>query len=261
MARTAASETTITIHKIKRKTQTFNVVGLRPLICNRMSEKAKGQLLWPSGRMTAADKQSNVKHDPLTEFRASPYTFPSEEAPTLLALMSSAFKGAMMTAALEMPGAKKAQIGRLVYVEGDYSAIYGVPKLLMSVTRSADINRTPDIRTRAIVPLWAARVEITWVEPTLTAETIANLLDAGGTVSGVGDWRPEKGKGNYGQFQVVSDDDAEFREIVAEGGRVAQVAAMAAAEPYDAETAEMLDFWHARAKATGRGSNGKVAVL
>src|SRR3990172_776783 len=139
---TKQAEVTIYVPEIHRKHILVSILGTSPYIANRMAEKARHELLNPRGRMNAAEKQTNLKHDPVAEFRASPYTLMDEAAPTLLAGMSSAFKGAMSTAALDLPGTKKAQIGRLVYVEGDYTPIYGVPRLFMSVTRSADMNRT-----------------------------------------------------------------------------------------------------------------------
>src|SRR5438105_2869034 len=124
------------------------VVGTTPLICNRVSEKAQHELLFPKGKKTAADKAQSLKHDPLSEFRASPYILLDESAPTLLGALATWFKKGMMTAALDLPGTKKAQIGRLVQVLGERVPLFGVPKLLMSITRGADIARTPDVRTR-----------------------------------------------------------------------------------------------------------------
>jgi hypothetical protein len=68
----------------------------------------------------------------------------------------------------------------------------GVPKIFSSITRSADINKTPDVRTRAIVPKWACKVDITYVRPVLNHTVISNLFATAGITMGVGDWRPEK---------------------------------------------------------------------
>lgn len=251
---------TVSIPRIKQVTTTLYVVGTRPLICNRMAEKAKHELLIPRGRKTTADRASSLKHDPYDEFQASPYRLADPSAPTLLALMSSAFKGAMATAALDLPGAKKAQIGRLVWVEGDYTPVYGVPKLFMSVTRSADMNKTPDIRTRAIVPEWACEVRISFVDPLINGQGIFNLLYAAGLTVGVGDWRPEKGKGTYGQFRVLADqDDPELREIM-RAGRAAQEEAMETPEPHDAETEELLGYWGGEVKRRGAASSQTSAA-
>jgi len=237
------TDATIYIQKIETALVEVPIVGTSPLICNRMSQKARQELLMPKGRKTAAEKAINLKHSPLDEFRNSPYLL--EGAPTLIGVMASAVKGAMMTAALDLPGAKKAQIGRLVYVEGDYLPVYGVPKLFMSVTRSADMNHTPDIRTRAILPEWAVIARIHFVVPMLNTTNILNLLHAAGAVAGIGDWRPEKGKGSYGQFRVANVDDPDLQRIMATGAYQAQYDALYAERPacYDRETEDLLTWF------------------
>jgi hypothetical protein len=217
------------------------LVGTSGLVLNRMSEKAKHELLMPKGRKTATERALSLKHIPIDEYRASAYTL--KEGPTLLALMSTAFKGALRSAALDMPGAKKAQIGRLTYIEGDMVGIYGVPKLFMAIVRSADMNKTPDVRTRAIVPQWACQLRVTFVQPLIRAQAVANLLAAAGITIGVGDGRPEKGAMSYGQFKIVDRDDPEFLAILKTGGRKAQLAALETPVCYDSETEELLTWF------------------
>jgi hypothetical protein len=229
------------------------ILGTSPLILNRMSEKAKRELLMPKGRKNAIDKATSLKHNPVEEYRASAYRMP-ETQPTLLGILSTAFKRAMGTAALDMPGAKKAQIGRLTYIEGDYVGIFGVPQLFMSIVRSADMNKTPDVRTRAIVPHWACRVRVTYVEPLIRPQAVANLLAAAGLTVGVGDWRPEKGAGSYGQFQIVGGDHAGFLDLLKTGGRGDQADALETPVCYDEETADLLAWYDdERAKRNLRG--------
>lgn len=219
------------------------IVGTSPLILNRMSEKAKRELLMPKGRKTAVEKATSLKHMPVDEYRASAYTLSDTSEPTLLAMLSTSFKGALRSAALDMPGAKKAQIGRLTYISGEFVGVYGVPKLFMSITRSADMNKTPDVRTRAIVPHWACRLTVTFVQPLIRAQAVANLLAAAGITIGVGDWRPEKGAGSYGQFRIADKDDAEFKAIVKAGGRAEQAQALESPVCYNDETAELLSWF------------------
>lgn len=246
---TESREVRIEIPQIRKGRITAWVVGERPFICNRMSEKARRQLLLPSGRKTAFEKQSSLKHNPVAEFQASPYLL-DDTAPTYIGAFSSGFKVAMATAALDLPSAKKAQIGRLVYVAYDYTPLYGRPYLFMSVTRSADMAHTPDIRTRAILPRWAAKLTISFVEPILNKQAIYNLLAASGVTVGVGDWRPEKGKGDYGQYRLANDDDPELLEIIKEDREV-QKEAMANPQPYDGETASLLEWATSEAKRRG----------
>jgi hypothetical protein len=241
----------ISIIEIQTGTITVAVVGTTPLILNRLAEKAKHELLLPAPRKTAADKASNLKHNPLEEFRASPVRLRDPSAPTLLALPSTAFKGALRTAALDLPGAKKSQIGRLTYIPGEYVPIYGIPQVYSTIVRSADMNRTPDVRTRCIVPRWAAVLSITFVRPLMREQAIANLLAAAGLTVGVGDFRPEKGAGTYGQFSVVGADDPQLQEIMQTGGRAAQEAALQDPEAYDDDTAELLAWFDVEVRRRG----------
>lgn len=251
---TSTKSETIDIQPIKSLSVAISVLGTRPLILNRMAEKAKRELLLPKGRKTVAEKASSLKHDPLAEFAASPYVLHDDDAPTYLGHLASAFKGAMMSAALRLPGATKTEIGQLLWVEGDVVPVWGVPELLMSVVRSADVGKTPDVRTRVVVPEWAASVVVTFSVPLLNERSVVNLLAAAGQICGVGDWRPEKGRGTYGQFTLVDPDDARFARIVASGGRAAQLAAMAQPQAYDAETAELLSWFDLELKTRGKAA-------
>jgi hypothetical protein len=246
------AEKTVFVDAVRTESVRLAVLGTRPIILNRLSEKARHELLFPQGRKTGAARASSLKHDPIREFRDSPYTLEDDDAPTFLAHMSSAFKGAMMNAALDLPGAKKTQIGRLLWVEGEYTPIYGIPQLHMAVTRSADMNRTPDIRTRCIVPRWAATVTVTYTVPLINERSVINLAQAAGTLSGVGDWRPEKGKGVFGQFTLVDPDDETFQEIVRTGGRAAQMHAMDNPEAYDREARSLLAWFEVEATSSGK---------
>jgi hypothetical protein len=248
---TVKTESEIQILEVTKGHMQFCILGTSPLIMNRMSQKVWFELLAPKGKKTAADKASTMKHDPIKEFRDSPYMIESDSAPTALGVMPTAFKRAMGTAALDMPGAKKSQIGRLVYIEGEILPVFGIPKVFMAITRSADMNKTPDVRTRAILPEWACKVDISFTKPILREQSIANLLAAAGFQSGIGDWRQEKGSGSYGSFKLVSDDDADFVRITTEQGRVAQLAALATPSAHNSETHEMLAWFDVELKRRG----------
>ena len=85
----------------------------------------------------------------------------------------------------------------------------------------------------------------------MRAQSIANLLAAAGFTSGVGDWRQEKGSGNYGSFKLVSADDPDFVRITREQGRKAQQAAMEDPEAFDAESEELLSWFDVEVKRRG----------
>lgn len=244
-----AKQTEIQTISIKMERVHYCVLGTTPIILNRLAEKARHQLLMPSGRKTSAEKATMLKHNPYEEFESSPYKL--TEGDTLLAHLATAFKRAIAGTALDLPGAKKTQLSRLMWVEGEKVSLYGIPKLHMAITRSADINRTPDVRTRCILPEWAARVTVAFPVPILKETTVSNLFAAAGMIQGVGDWRPEKGSGTFGQFELVDEDNPDFQRIIKEGGRKAQIKAMGKAEPYDLETEELLAWFVEEADRRG----------
>ena len=252
----------ILIQELREQRLVFAVLGRTPIILNRMPAKVMGTLIFPGAPVTMATKRSRLKHDPYEEFQNSPYRIENPDAPTLLAVPASAFKGAIATAALDVEGARKTEIGRRVFVEADWDgrfvALYGEPKIFTSVTRQADINHTPDVRTRAIVPEWAAVVTVRYPEPALRQPMVQNLFAAAGMVAGVGDWRPEKGSGDFGQFRLVSVDDPDFVRIVGTWGRAAQASAMADPECYDGESRELLSWFDSEAVTRGFTVSGKL---
>ena len=235
----------ITINRIVHGSIDLCVLGQTPLILNRLSRKAWQELLLPTGR----DK-TTLKHSPLHEYRAAPYTFQEADAPTLLCFPAGSFKKAILEAALDVDGVAKAQAQRLIWCTADRMPLYGVPQLFMSIVR--DANGTPDVRTRAIVPRWALRISIDYRRP-IGKQSVANLLQIAGDSPGVGDWRVGK-NGVYGRFDIVNADDRDFVQVVKAGGRKAQLAAMQDPAFYDAETEEMFT-WFEQAKGEGKNAD------
>lgn len=226
----------------------FRIYGETPLIYSAMSLKVKESLLAPR-KKTIAERAATVKHDPLMEYRSSVYR--SDEGPTLLVFPAVAFKRALASSALDLGGAKKAQVERLVWAIGQSVPVWGVPQLRMDVVRSADQNHTPDIRTRACLPRWCAELTLAYVKPVLNDTVVANLLAAAGMIRGIGDYRQEKGAGNYGQFTLdVADKD--FDAIVKTGGRKEQEAALAKPECFDDESYALLTWWEGEIKRRGQ---------
>lgn len=255
MAKANEKENSIVIRRPEKRSVSVVLLGISPLISNPLSAKAQHELLFPQGRKTSGERANSLKHDPIAEFRQSIYSFSDPKSPTLAGFPAAATKKAMSSAALDIPGAKKAQIGRLVWVPGSMLPLYGVPKVFMTNVRSADMNRTPDMRTRCIFAEWAIPMDVVFVSPMLNATTVINLLVAAGMFINIGDWRGEKGSGNYGQFDVLSSEQAAKDERVAslmKQGRAAQLAAVAAPEPYDDSTAANLEWFDMQLKLRGK---------
>lgn len=244
----------IEIASLNTATLVVRIVGTSPMIFNSMGAKVMQQLLLPPKKKNRSEKESTLKHEPLEEYRRSPLRTNNPEAPTRIIFPAGGVKAAIAKAALDIPGANKSQIGRLCYVEGRDVSVFGIPQLLMSPVRNSDIARTPDVRTRAIMAEWAAEVAITFVRPNLTEQAVANLLAAAGIIVGLGDWRPEKGKGSFGQFRLAGEDDPQYARIVATGGRDVQDAALESPTPFDVESAELLEWFEVEVRRRGLGA-------
>lgn len=230
------------IDALKQGRVTLRMIGTTGFYFNAMSAKAKRTLLIGGGKKTAADKK-DLKHDPEAEYRDSVYRLP--DGPTLLGFPAPGVKGAMATAALETPGVTKSSVQRLIFLPEQKIKVWGKPWLRCDVVRSADMNRTPDIRTRAFLPRWCAEVDIAFVTPTLSVHSVVSLLSNAGVIVGIGDFRQEKGRGSYGTFSVHGDDLGDWHETwnsITSQGRDAQQAALAVPEPADDETAELLEM-------------------
>lgn len=233
----------IDLVKVEHGRVTYCLIGDNALYCNRLSEKAKRQLLMPPPKKNAVEKATTLKHDPMAEFRDSPYTIADNNAPTLIAHLATAFKCAIAGAALDIPGTSRSQIDRLVSVEGNRIPIYGVPHMAMDVVRSADMNRTPDIRSRCVLPEWCCRVTVRFMKPMLKESSISTLLAMAGATQGIGDWRNEKGSGTYGSFRIVDEKDADFQRLMATAGRGVQLAALKDPDFYGEDTEELYSWF------------------
>lgn len=244
MALKKAEAGTLHIDALKQGRITLRMIGTTPLYFNAMSLKVKRELMLGGGKKTAAQKRE-IKHNPPQEFRDSIYRM--SDGPTLLGFPAPGVKGAMATAALETAGVTKTSVNRLVFLPQQKVSIWGKPYLKTDVVRSADMAKTPDIRTRAFLPRWCSEVQIAFVTPTLSAHSIVSLLANAGVICGLGDFRQERGKGSCGTFAVAAGEDlgewAEVWEEIAADGRAVQEAAMADPEPADEETSELLTFY------------------
>ena len=231
------------IQPLKQGRVRLRMLGTTPLYFNSMSSKAMRDLLAGGGKKTTAQKKE-IKHNPEKEFRESVYT--KSFGDTLLCFPAPGVKGAMSTAALETDGITKSSVQRLIFLPQTHVQIWGKPQLKIDIVRSADMNRTPDMRTRAYLPRWCAEVDIAYVQPALSAYSIVSLLTNAGVVVGIGDFRQEKGRGSFGTFSVLTEDSmgsfqAEWDELMVEG-RESQQAALDSPVFADSQTEDLMQF-------------------
>jgi hypothetical protein len=246
------------------------ILGTSPLIMNRLAEKARQELLIGGEKKNAAERKATLKHDPVFEFRSSLYRAIDDSRPTRLHFPVGGFLKAMATAALRIPGANKTAVLQLVTTVGvdprfEFDAsIYGIPQLYTTIVRQSDQNRTPDIRTRGIIPMWGCPLKVRFIKPGLTERTVINLLAGAGKVAGLGDNRRERG-GLFGSFRIVSANDPEYTKLTKIAGRKAQDEAILSPDFYNAETEELVRWFFVEAKRrekrfTDLGQEGELAA-
>jgi len=238
----AKEATELQIPPLRREAVRLRIIGTTPLIQHRMAAKA-AQTLLVGGRKKTAVEKLNIKHNVFEEYRDCMERIP--DGPTALGLRVVAVKAAMCEAALETAGVTKTAAQKLLFMPGDLTPLYGTPSLRMDIVRSADMARTPDVRTRPCLPKWGAEIEIHYIRPQLSVTSVATLLCNAGILIGVGDFRQQKGRGGFGTFRVISPEqqDDEWDDLVKNHGRMKQLAAIEHPEPYNDETAELMEFY------------------
>ena len=237
----------IEVNEIETQDTSFCIVGTSPMIQHRFSQKAWRELLLPSLKENRASLEQKLKHDPMAEYRGAFYRNRDHDSPALFHIPNGSFHGALGSAALDLPGAKRAQIERLTRISDVNIELFGIPQIFCAMVRNSDIGRTPDVRTRPIFPRWACKVTVRYVRNIVTQRTIANLMGAAGVIIGIGDWRGERG-GPYGAFRLVSADDREFKEICGKMGRVPQQKAYENPAYYDDDTQDIMLWFETEVK-------------
>ena len=241
----APQEAALEIQPLKQGRIKLRMMGTTPLYFNSMSSKAMRDLLIGGGKKTAAQRKE-IKHNPEQEYRDSVYK--KSHGKTHLYFPPAAIKQAMATAAIETKGVAKTNVQRLIFLPELETEIYGRPYLKIDTVRMANINKTPDMRTRAYLPEWCAEINISFVQPTLSAVDVYTLLQNAGSIVGLGDFRQEKGRGAYGCFTVTGEgmpnweEHKEDWERITQDGMIAQQHALANPEYADEMTEELMSY-------------------
>jgi hypothetical protein len=247
VTKTETKKVVAEIQPIQAAQATVYILGTTPLLMNRMTKKTWEYLLLPPRKKNRAALESVLKHDPVAEFRDAVYMNREEKRPALFHMPNRAFHKAIADVAIDIPGATKAQIGRLTSIVNDQIDIYGVPFLHMDTVKQAGISHAPDVRTRAIFKQWACQVTARYIRSLVTETEVMNLLAAAGMIIGIGDDRPQR-MGQRGQWEIVAADDPRWLAIVNKQGRSAQAAAINKPVAFDADTEELLAWYETEIK-------------
>lgn len=210
---------TIEIKPIEIQKTTIRVVGDTPLIMHAWSEKAKREILDKQMKKTkAAAKQAK---SPVEDFIRSMYWlegFPEEMSEdgfeeairkgARFGFPVTAFKQAAISAAYRMGWTKdKMSMRGAFFIDGDENQmveIFSDTPLIREDMVKVGMG-TADIRFRGEFRNWYAELTISYNKNgQYSLEQIINIINAGGYVCGIGEWRPER-DGQYGMFHVAGN--------------------------------------------------------
>ena len=206
----------IEIRPIEIKKVTVRVVGDTPLIMHAWSEKAKRMML--EAQMGIAKGKKKEVKNPADDFIRSMYWLtPMPEDGTMESFEEAiangarfgfpvtAFKQAAISSAYRMGWAKdKMSMRGAFYIDSDENGMIEIhsdtPEMREDMVKVG--MGTADIRYRGEFKNWYADLTISYnANGQYSLENIVNIINAGGYVCGVGEWRPER-DGQNGMFHV-----------------------------------------------------------
>lgn len=209
----------IEIKPIEVKKTTIRVVGDTPLIMHAWSEKAKREML--EKQMKKTKSSAREAKNPVEDFIRSMYwlspipTEMSEEGfeeaianGARFGFPVTAFKQAAISAAYRMGWSKdKMSMRGAFFIDGDENQMIEIHSEV-PIMREDMVKvgmGVADIRFRGEFRNWYADMTISYnTNGQYTLEQIINIINAGGYVCGVGEWRPER-DGQYGMFHVAAN--------------------------------------------------------
>lgn len=214
---TKAKTEPMDIPELKTKKAHISIVGTKPIIVHKFSEKARKEIL---DKCMQVPKSGKEPKNPNMEFMQSlhwitpmPTEFTDEAFEQALekgakfgfpatgvkqSAVSAAYRGGVTKDKVSIYGAFHILGGELIEIKGipikreDYAVIN---------------NGAPEIRYRAEFPEWEMDFDITYNSSVFSLEQIITFFNMGGFVVGIGDWRIEKA-GEFGAYEVK-----EFKEI------------------------------------------------
>lgn len=217
MATKKATTEVIEIRPIEIKKVTVRIVGDTPLIMHAWSVKAKRMML--EAQMGVAKGKKKEAKNPVDDFIRSMYWLtPMPEDGTMESFEEAiangarfgfpvtAFKQAAISAAYRMGWAKdKMSMRGAFFIDSDENGMIEIhsdtPEMREDMVKVG--MGTADIRYRGEFKNWYADLTISYnANGQYSLENIVNIINAGGYVCGVGEWRPER-DGQNGMFHVA----------------------------------------------------------
>ena len=237
---TAKKAELIEIKPLEMKEVTVRIVGDTPLIMHAWSAKAKREILYKEvfGKSLGKDAREPIKDFCSSMYWLTPMPEEFDEKTVFESVKTAkfgfpvtAFKQAAISAAYRMGWTKDKMSTRgCFFIEPDASSYYSgdlevdltkkTINIIPNVPRAEQLveihSDTPlmredmvrvgmgsaDIRYRGEFQNWSCDLKIKYnTNGAYRLDQILNMINAGGTVCGIGEWRPER-DGQYGLYHI-----------------------------------------------------------
>lgn len=219
--KTETVEEVVQISPLKRKKVKIKIIGDSPLIVHAWSEKAKKMIL-DTNTGNKKGKKKDPKN-PVEEFIDSMYWLegrPEEKTEEGFeeAIKNGARFGFPVTALKQAAISAAYRLGWVKY-KTELKGVFFLNGLegtdIVEINSDLPIMRedmvrvgmgSADIRYRGEFQNWSTELELEIIENCgYSLESIINIINAGGTICGIGEWRPEK-DGQFGLFHVAESE-------------------------------------------------------
>lgn len=214
---------TLEIKPIEMAVTHVKIIGDTPLIMHKWSEKAKKQML--EAQMGKSKGKQKERKSPVQDFVDSMYWLTDapdvsegteEEKQTAFAeavqngarfgFPVTALKQAAISASYRKGWSKdKMSLRGVFFIDGGFGELMeiksDVPRMREDMVKIG--MGTADLRYRGEFCNWTAEFDLQYdVNGQYSITNILNMINAGGTVCGLGEWRPER-DGQFGMFHVA----------------------------------------------------------
>ena len=174
------------------------IVGISPILLNKMSDKDKQTML---DKQMGKGAEKNKIRNPTQEVEDKIHRMENGE----VGIPIVAIKKSMVEAAPLLEMEKKLVRGSLFIIADEGNLVplkYKKMVVNEAITRDSGISRTPRTTFRPEFRDWSCEFNIKYNAKQVTPEQILNLLKVAGFHIGLGSWRPLT-DGSFGTFTVA----------------------------------------------------------
>jgi hypothetical protein len=214
------AETVVSLAKAMSKKPAFTdfsfwIVGDTPLITHAWSEKARREMLEKQiGAVKATGKE---KRNPEQDFQNSLY----EMGPGKYGFPAMGIKNCLLSAAHKDKGIARTAVMAALWIKADMVRIrpalaeaicdmplirvYGTdPEMREDMVKiGSGLNKVANLAYRGQFTHWGMKITGRFNNATLTADTLAFLVQEAGYAQGLGEWRNER-RGMFGSFHMAT---------------------------------------------------------